>query len=107
MIKQRVRQAKITNFDILRDIKRNFGDLSQVDPSEVYFEYEIYGLTLTEIQNIGGRWEYLVGDVIDDSYLLGIPEYEFMGYDHYAKTNAIKIRFNDLTLFLDNVYMGI
>lgn len=101
MIKQRVRHAKITVNDILEDIARNFGDL--IDPEEVYFEYEIYGLTLAEIQDIGGRWNYLVGDVIENANLLGIPEYEFMGYDNYAKTNAIKIRFNDLTNFLEHV----
>jgi len=100
MKKLRINKGKISRDEVISCLEDKYGSLSEADCSKMKFEYEVYGLTLFQVNDIVNRRTWLVDNVVDDGYLFPTIEYEFQGYDHFAKTNAIKVIIDNLCCYL-------
>jgi hypothetical protein len=100
MIKVRVHEGKISRNEVLTYLKNKYGSLLEVDCDKILFEYEVFGLTLPQVNDIANRRKWLIDNVIMDGHLFTSVEYEFLGYDAFAKTNALKIVVDNLCSYL-------
>lgn len=102
MIKVRVREGLISCEQVLADIADNYGDLIDLDITVPTFTYEVYGLTLKDMQSSNLRY-LLLDRVLEHADQIGKYHYEFVGFDNYAKTNAVKVVLDDMTNYLENL----
>jgi hypothetical protein len=103
MIKVRVREGKITHQQVLADIVENYGEFIDLDLETPSFEFEVYGLNLEDMQDVYNLRNILLDDVLEHSEYVVKFHYEFVGYDHYAKTNAVKVVVDNMVDYLENL----